>query len=455
MRPGRLVPLLSALALSAALSAALALPAAATAAPPVDAVSRFAPVGAPGHADSSLLLPGGDVLVSTNRSATAPLAPGGPSALFRYDATGRLVRTYHASGQNLGGEHGLMSMVLDGEGRVYVADYSPPRVLRFDLRTGAQETYATIPDLTGAQGNGVGQSAPWPDGLAFLRDGTLLVTDLAQGTVFAVPPGGAPRVWLQGPELRSRFGANNVVVTPDGSLLLDTTASLTTASLGAPTAQSGPGVLYRVPVAADGTAGQLQQLYATRPGEGPDGFALGASGRIYLCALVTDTVVVLAPGGSTEERRITTPTAAPGTARLDSPSSATFVGDHLLVTNLTYFSGSAADDALLRIDVDDRAVPVPTPLLGGAGPATGGPPAPAPTGSTHKKAAPARAASTTAGRSRVAARPPLRGATPGTAQPTRALAFTGGQPLFAAAAGFVLAAGLLLRRRRAARPTTA
>ena len=338
-------------ALVAALTAALvsivvALPA--QAAPALGTTTVFAAVGAPGHADSTLVLPGGDVLVSTNRGVRGST---GPSKLFRYDRTGRLVRTYPITGQDQAADHGLMSMALDARGRVYVTDYAPPRVLRIDPSTGAQSTYAIVPDLAGDMDNGVGDSKPWPDGLTFLPDGRLLVTDLAQGTVFAVANGGGKAtVWLQDPLLTSTFGPNQLVLTPRGDALLDVTASLAPATLGR-------GVLYRFPITA-GKPGPLTQVWASGPGEGPDGFALGASGRVYVPTLVTNRIAVVDPAG----REVASYGGA-GTL-YDAPSSVTFTQrGEALVTNLTYFSNDPGNDRVLRVQLGDSGVPAITPNL--------------------------------------------------------------------------------------------
>ena len=250
LSPARLaLPLLAALLTGA--------PAVSAAGPQVGDTTVFAAVGAPGHPDTSIVLPGGDIAVSTNRGARG--APG-PSKVFRYRPDGRLVRTYTITGQS-SGDHGTMGMAVDRHGRLYLADYAPARVLRLDLRTGRQTTYATLPDLpscsAGQRGpcdNGIGDAAPWTDGLAFDPHGRLLVTDLAQGTVFRVPNGGGrAQVWLQAPELRSTFGANQLAFTPTGDLLL----SVTTSTLPG---LAGRGALYRVAVRRDGSAGPLTQL---------------------------------------------------------------------------------------------------------------------------------------------------------------------------------------------------
>ncbi len=344
----RLSPALVVPALLAGL--VLVAPGAGAGAPAVGDTTVFAAVGAPGHPDTTIVLPGGDIAVSTNRGARGA---AGPSKVFRFSPSGALKRTYTITGQ-ASGDHGTMGMAVDKQGRLYLADYAPARVLRIDLRTGAQKTYATLPDLpscdTGIEpcDNGVGNSKPWTDGLAFDSQGRLLVTDLAQGTVFRVPNGGGEaEVWLQGPELRSTFGANQLQLTPAGDLLL----SITTSTLPA---LAGRGVLYRVEVEPDGSAGALTQLYATAPAEGPDGFALGRSGKIYLVTLVTDRLVVLRPDGI-EERSFTRPFTGP--APFDSPSSATLVGGgKLLVTNLTYFTGSPERALVLSVHVGDEPV---------------------------------------------------------------------------------------------------
>ena len=315
---------------------------------PVGTVSLFAPVGAPGHADSTLLLPGGDVLVSTNRGARGSV---GPSKIFRFSPRGALLRTYPVTGQDLTGDHGLMSMALDAQGRVYVTDYSPPRVLRIDPSTGAQETYATVPDLVGSLDNGVGDSLPWPDGVTFLPDGRLLVTDLAQGSVFAVAPGGGKAtVWLQDPLLRSTFGPNQLVLTPSGEALLDVTASLAPATLGS-------GVIYRFPLIG-GKPGPLKQVWASRPGEGPDGFALGRSGRLYVPTLVTDRIAVVSASGVEVASY-----GGPGSA-FDAPSSVTLTrAGEALVTNLTYFTDNTSNDKVLRVQVGDDPVAAVRPRV--------------------------------------------------------------------------------------------
>lgn len=338
-------PVLAAVLLASAL-AVPALPG--SAAPPPGTVSLFALVAAPGHADSTLVLPGGDVLVSTNRGARGS---AGPSKVFRHAPSGKLLRTYTITGQDLARDHGLMSMALDAKGRLYVADYAPPRVLRIDLASGRQSTYATVPDLVGTADNGVADSKPWPDGLAFLPGGRLLVTDLAQGTVFAVARGGGKAtVWLQDPLLRSTFGPNQLVLTPSGDALLDVTASL------APTT-TGSGVLYRLPIRG-GKPGALTQLWASRPGEGPDGFALGRSGRIYVPLLVTNRIAVLSPTGVEQASY-----GGPGSP-FDAPSSITLTrGGEGLVTNLTYFTHDTDNDKVLRVQLGDEPVPVPRPQV--------------------------------------------------------------------------------------------
>lgn len=153
---------------------------------------------------------------------------------------------------------------------------------------------------------------------------------------------------MQGPQLRSTFGPNQPVVTPAGDLLLDVTASTVPAT-------AGRGVLYRVAIDAKGAAGAVTQVYATAPGEGPDGFALDRSGRVYLPTLVTDRIAVIGPDG-VEVASIEAP-------QFDAPSSVTFVGTDVLVTNLTYFTHDTTHDEVLRVSVGDTGVPALRPAV--------------------------------------------------------------------------------------------
>jgi DNA-binding beta-propeller fold protein YncE len=326
-------------------------------------ITLFAKIGAPGYPDGIVTAPDGDVYVSTNRPAdaagvAAPLQQQVPSRIYRYRGDGHLKASYQISGQ-VAADHGLMGMVFDGRGRLYVVDYAPARILRLDPATGAQQTYATIPTLPCGSPACGSWGQPWPVDLAFGPDGTLYVTDLQQSAIFAVPPGGGTATpWSVAPQWSTPFGVSGIALDGPSSLIVDVTgAGLTDAA--AP--QTARGAVYRVPIEPDGTAGVPRLLYATAPGEAPDSFALGASGRIYLCTLLTNEVIVIGPDG----QELTRIRSGPADAVLDGPAMAAFRGTDLLVTNLTFFSNNPDHQTVVRIPVQDTAAPAYRPILPG------------------------------------------------------------------------------------------
>lgn len=326
-------------------------------------ITVFAKVGAPGYPDGIVVAPDGDVYVSTNRpvdaaGVAAPLQPQMPSRIYRYRGDGRLKASYEISGQ-AAADHGLMGMVFDGQGRLYVVDYAPARILRLDPATGAQQTYATIPTLPCSSPACGSWGPPWPVDLAFGPDGTLYVTDLQQSTIFAVPPGGGTaKPWSVAPQWSTPFGVSGIALDGPSSLIVDVTgAGLSDAA----SLQTARGAVYRVPIEPDGTAGAPRLLYVTAPGEAPDSFALGRSGRIYLCTLLTNQVIVIGPDG----QELTRIRSGPADAALDGPAMAAFRGTDLLVTNLTFFTNNADHQQVLRIPVHDTPAAAYRPIVPG------------------------------------------------------------------------------------------
>lgn len=340
--------------------------------PSVGDVSVFARVPSPGYPGYSVTDRAGDVYVSTSRGpdlgAARPADPTRstePSRIFRYDRNGELIREYVVAGQDVQGDHGLQGMAFDTDGRLYVVDYAPPRVLRFDVDSGAQRTYATIPDLpacsplgTGPCDNGILDAKPWPVGLAFDGAGNLYVTDLAQATVFRVGNGGgAARVWAQSPLWTSTYALSGVQLDRRGNAVVSLvgSAGLTPDEVGSTTS----GGLYRIPIRSDGSAGEPRRLWQGRPGEAPDGFALARSGRVYVCTLVGNQVVVVEPDGTEAARHDSGDSDVP----FDSPSSATFADGHVLVTNLTFVTGDSRHHAVLDLFAGEPGMPLYYPKV--------------------------------------------------------------------------------------------
>ena len=97
--------------------------------------------------------------------------------------------------------------------------------------------------------------------------------------------------------------------------------------------------------------GRLTQFWESRPLDGPDGFAVARSGAVYVALLVSNQIGVVGPDGKERERFPAIPgTGANGSpVPFDAPSSVQFLGNRLIVANQSYFTGSAADQAVLDV----------------------------------------------------------------------------------------------------------
>jgi sugar lactone lactonase YvrE len=357
-----------------ACAAALAVVACGLAAAPAQARDHFdtrvlARVPAPGYPGLSVVAPDRTIYVGTFTNASG--SDTGPSKVFAYAPDGQLKRTYTIEGQTAGAAHGVQTAALDAKGRVYLLDQNPSRVLVLDPATGAQTTYGTFKDVPpcapGAPATGcsatVADNTPEPDYGAWGPDGSLYVTDYTQGLIWRVPPGGGEaQIWLTDPLLDgSDFGPAGIVLMPDRRTLMVSTSA---GPVAMPGNNPTTGKLYTVPIQPDGKPGSLKQLYESGPREAPDGFALAASGNIYL-ALVgpgTNQLVEIAPNG-TELARFPTDPAANNMMEVpfDGPSSVQFDGERMIVTNDCFFSGDQSHMVLFDVFAGEPGEPVFVP----------------------------------------------------------------------------------------------
>lgn len=343
---------------------------------PYGDVQLFTRVGQPGQPEGIVVDDDGRVYVSTNSRGKGG---EGPSKIFRYTAEGQLDRTYVAQGQDPD-VNGLLGMAFDAQGRLYVMDYDPARVLRFDPASGRQETYATIPDIPlcaegveGACEPSLQESTPWPNWPVFDADGNLYVTDLQQATIWRIAPGGGvPEPWHQHPDYASIFSLNGQQFDADGNLLFVLTGSFQPSS-------PARGAVYRLEVGPDGHPGERTLLYETLPAEGPDGLAIGASGRIYVALVTANQVLVLEPDG-TEFTRFPDPVSnRTEEVPFDSPASIAFRGTSIMVTNHAFFSENPDSWAVLDVEVHETGLPLHYPVIPSAPGATTDAPTPSPT----------------------------------------------------------------------------
>jgi sugar lactone lactonase YvrE len=347
---------------------------------PAQARDRFdikvlARVPAPGYPALSLVAPDRTIYAGTFTNAMG--SDTGPSKVFAYAPDGQLRREYTVTGQTAGEAHGVQVAAIDAKGRLYLLDQHPSRVLILDPATGKQSTYGTFKDvapcLPGAAAPDCSATTmdnpPEPDYAAWGTDGSLYVTDYTQGLVWRVPAGGGEaKIWLTDPLFDgAQFGPAGIVLMPDHKTLMISTSAGGVATAGDPTT----GKLYTVPIQADGKPGALKKLWESGPREGPDGFALAASGKVYM-ALVgpgANQIVEIAPDG-TELARAPADPATNGQMEVpfDSPSSVQFDGNRMIVTNDAFFSGDQSHMVLFDVFAGEPGEPVFVPGVTQASP---------------------------------------------------------------------------------------
>lgn len=330
----------------------------------------FARVPDPGYPAFAYAHPNGRVYVG---SYTDPRGDRTRSRVFEWTGNGTLLRSWTVPGQDLSKEHGVQVATSDARGRLVLLEKSTARALMLDLRTGRFSRYATFPDLpvcgvgvtTRCSPNAVDQPAI-PNYAAWGPHGELYVTDYGQAVIWRVPPGGGrPRVWLADRRLDGgEFGTAGLLLAPGRHALL---VSQQTSAGGEPDPTSGK--LYRVPIRNGRPAG-MHLLWESRPGDLPDGFGIGRSGRIYIAdAGLSNQIVVLRADGTELERFPKAPATGDNGSAIpfDTPSSATFLGRRILVANQSYL-GTGDNHAVLDVEVGERGQPVFIPRSAGRRP---------------------------------------------------------------------------------------
>jgi hypothetical protein len=181
-------------------------------------------------------------------------------------------------------------------------------VVTVDPASGSQSVLATVPDIPTCpfatagpapiplpltcEPSAVDRPAR-PDAVATLADGSLLVADGAQATIWRLA-GGVLLPWLQSSELAAPNAVRALVAVPDGVVFA-----------------SAAGTLYHAEQGAGGAVDTVEAIFELRAGDDPRGLARGRNGHLYIALAGPSEVLVLAPDGS-EAGRITgsdTPTA--------------------------------------------------------------------------------------------------------------------------------------------------
>jgi hypothetical protein len=263
-----------------------------------------------------------------------------PSKVVEWSPDGTLLRSWSVPGQVLGEDHGVQVANQTHNGKLVLLETSTASILTLDVRTGQFRRLVRFPD------GSVPNYATWGPG------GALFVTDYAAGVIWKVPHGSrTPQRWFSSPALSSvEFGTTGIRFRPGrGDLLITQQTSTDGASL--PT----NGHLYRLPVGKDGRPGSLQTLWTSRPGDLPDGFGIAKSGNVYVAlAGLSNQLVELTASGKEIARFGQAVTGANGSAvPFDTPCSATFLGNRVLVANQSAVVGEASHQAILDVEVGE------------------------------------------------------------------------------------------------------
>jgi sugar lactone lactonase YvrE len=327
-------------------------------------VKLLAHVPPPGYPALSYVAPDRSIYVST---FIGPNSSNAPAEVFKYKPDGTFVDSYTISGET-GSQNGVQVAAMDARGLLYLLDQDPPRIVTLNPITREQRTYATFKDVPPCVPPGSGgdcsdttmDNPPEPDYAAWGTDGSLYVTDYVQGLIWRVPPGGGEaHVWFTSPQIDgTQFGPAGIVLMPDLHTLMFSTSA-------GPVIGPNPttGKLYTIPIQPNGKPGPLKQLWESGPTQGPDGFALARSGNVYL-ALVgpnANQLVVLSPTGKLIASITHDGTSGPGDVPFDSPSSVSFDGDRMIVTNDAYFTGDTTHFAIFDVFAGEQGQPIYVP----------------------------------------------------------------------------------------------
>jgi sugar lactone lactonase YvrE len=328
----------------------------------------FTKVGKPGQPEPIAIGPDRLVYVATNQLGNGDA--DAPSKVFVYSPRGRKVREFVVKGQPLDEDHGIQGLAFDGRGRLFALDRSAdPRVLIVDRKTGRQRTYSRFRDVPTCAASGrerncsatLNDNSAGPDYATFGPGGALYVTDIDQALIWRVPRGGGrPSVWLTDPQFESVYGPNGLQFMADGRTLLLAVTAVFPGSGGEP----GSGALFKVRLRRDGHPGRPQVFWRSRPVDGPDGFAISRSGKVYLALAGASQIVVISPAGDELARVPQTPLEnSRQEIPVDAPGSIAFFGRRALITNHSAIRGDPASWAVLDLYAGEPGLPLLYPRI--------------------------------------------------------------------------------------------
>jgi hypothetical protein len=313
-------------------------------------VALLANVPSPGFPASAYPHPNGNIYVGTYIN---PSGSTQRSRVLEYAPSGQLLRSWTVPGQDLNEDHGIQVTTSDAKGRLVLLDRNPSRALLLDTKTGSFTTYATFDDLKPCSSSAppcsdtTSDQPPMANYGAWGTDGSLYVSDYLQGVIWRVPPGGGKAsVWFTDARLDgNQFGTTCIRLMPDHKTLLIGQNTHGGGVAGVPT----NGNLYKLPINADGSPGELTDFWDSQPVDLPDGFGLSKAGNVYVALSGANQIVEIGPDGKEVQRF--------SSSLWDTPSSAKFLGTKVIIPSQSYIGGDPAKQTITSLDTGEEGEP--------------------------------------------------------------------------------------------------
>jgi DNA-binding beta-propeller fold protein YncE len=265
------------------------------------------------------------VTVAANKPETSE------GTLLVFDRKGKHLRTVGIAGSS--------RLLLDVRfhpqtSQLLVIDYQCAKVLAVDPMSGASSVFMTV---TGKN--------PGLDGMTFDDVGNLYVTDAHEGIIWkAGPGGGEATAWVKSPLLRPTrpppsIGANGLAFNNKQTALF--------------VANTANDTIVKIPVTGPALEPGTPEVFVHRAGGGPDGLIIDEDDNLWIACNQSNEVMVIEPQ---QGRVIAKLGDFGGIDRDGAPigflwsNSLVFLGDDVLVTNLSLDVGSVTSGNLRTID---------------------------------------------------------------------------------------------------------